>query len=128
MKKENGGYKTRDKYLAYHRNFQLHRHGITEEDFGWLVHVWQANMCALCLEEFTGTPHIDHAHSCDKPHPHDKGLHKYGCPFCIRGALCGTRNRYRILGIEFLADQEIFVHRYLGLRPILIRRQRDSSK
>lgn len=59
---------TRRYYLKY-------QFGITPE-YVEEMRVKQASKCAICLEEFTSTPHIDHCHTSNK----------------IRALLCGQCN------------------------------------
>lgn len=46
----------------------------------------QNNRCAICVEEFTKSPHVDHDHSCC-PQPGKS------CGKCIRGLLCSNCNK-----------------------------------
>ncbi len=66
----------------------------------------QESRCAICAEEFTATPHIDHDHACCPG--------KGSCGSCVRGLLCGPCNR-RLAWIEDIAWKHR-AERYLGWR------------
>ena len=107
-------------YKEYQRVHILRRHGIEAIDYAWLTTIYQQDRCALCdksLSEFPKSErHIDHAHNCPNTNRYGQ---EFGCPLCIRGVLCGTCNRYRIPGIEFISEKGLFHHPYLSRRPIL---------
>ena len=101
------------------------KHGITEIEYNQLLKE-QNHGCALCKEKFTGslkrgfTPHIDHNHKCSEHVP------RHGCQLCIRGILCGTCNRFRVIGLEFLHDEKLYSHPFLLQRPVLDLRKNDG--
>lgn len=109
------------------RAYNCRKHRIIQKEFNWLFKTHQKRRCALCNQEFPvpftrgRAPNIDHAHDCDK-----HGF-RYGCAFCIRGILCNVCNRFRIPGIEFLAEHGSFTHPYLLKRPILMFRSKHSE-
>lgn len=74
-----------------HRN---NRHHITQETFDKQL-ADQDNKCAVCLQEFTSTPHIDHDHRCCSP--------LKSCDKCRRGLLCQDCN----LGIGRFKDNVV---------------------
>jgi hypothetical protein len=59
------------------------RHGITQEWFDEKRQE-QENRCAICNQEFTETPHIDHKHSCCPK--------LRSCEVCRRSLLCASCN------------------------------------
>ena len=59
------------------------KYGITEDHYNQMLRE-QENACAVCREEFTNTPAIDHDHSCCP------GIRS--CGECIRGLLCSNCN------------------------------------
>lgn len=115
-------------YKEYQRIHILRRHGIDAAEYNWLMAVYQQNKCALCGTSLLALPkqqrHLDHAHGCVNINRY--GL-EYGCPQCIRGVLCGTCNRYRIPGIEFVFEQGLFQHPYLVRRPIVEFREKANE-
>lgn len=61
----------------------LRMYNLTAEEYADILQR-QGNMCAICLDEFTATPHVDHDHSTGE----------------VRGFLCSNCNR----GIGLLRD------------------------
>jgi hypothetical protein len=70
----------KDTQKIRHRN---NRHHIKQDWFDVRL-MEQDNKCAVCLEEFTDTPHIDHNHECCKP--------STSCERCRRDLLCKDCN------------------------------------
>lgn len=84
---------------------RMRNHKITGEKFNEILKL-QNNKCAICENEFTHTPVIDHDHSCC--------LGRYSCGNCTRGLLC--RNCNMGLGqfkdnIEFLRNAVKYLKR-----------------
>lgn len=64
---------------------RYHKYRLREEDFIDLIEK-QSGLCAICEEEFTGTPYVDHDHSCCDSVP--------TCGNCVRGLLCSRCNTF----------------------------------
>lgn len=64
------------------------RYGLSPDDIA-IMRRSQGEKCAICGEEFVGTPHIDHCHASGKV----RGLL---CHYCNRG-LGGARDRIDVL-------------------------------
>ena len=71
-------------FLAGQKQKRIRNHKITSEEFNSML-LAQDSKCAICKNEFTSTPVIDHDHSCC--------LGRYSCGKCTRGLLCGNCNR-----------------------------------
>jgi hypothetical protein len=74
----------RKRYPNKYKDTQLrHKYNISLDQFNEML-LEQNNKCAICEEEFTELPHVDHDHSCCSG--------KYSCGKCVRSLLCYTCN------------------------------------
>lgn len=73
----------------------------------------QDNKCAICSEDFTTTPCIDHDHSCCGP--------KKACEKCVRGLLCTRCNV--IVGVletfKYLPEAEDYINNHASV-PVAV--------
>jgi Recombination endonuclease VII len=81
----------------------LDKYGLTKEDLDRLLE-GQGYSCAICLEPFADTPHVDHDHFCC---PTSKT-----CGKCIRGLLCDSCNK-GLGSFRDSSDRLRFAARYL---------------
>lgn len=63
---------------------RIRGYGIRQQRYDAML-MSQGNMCAICTEEFTGTAHIDHDHTCCPG--------RKACGKCVRGLLCSACNK-----------------------------------
>ena len=73
----------RDNKESQRKRHRNNRHKITQDWFEAKL-LEQDNKCAVCLKEFTDTPHIDHNHDCCPP--------LKSCDKCRRDLLCEDCN------------------------------------
>lgn len=81
----------------YRNNARNRRYSLTSEKIAEML-AEQDNKCAICREEFTGTPRVDHDHNC---------CPKTSCGKCVRGLLCNQCNA----GIGMLKDSQDIILR-----------------
>lgn len=85
------------------------RYGLSVESYSLLLEM-QDNKCAICLETFNETPHVDHNHKCCSGE-------KITCGKCVRGLLCAKCNL--MIGFAERKNDIIFsAAKYLGLDTI----------
>lgn len=96
----------------------LRGHGLTQESFDALLNS-QDGRCAICGDQFSSMPVIDHDHSCCPPTRPSRS-----CGLCVRGLLCQPCNMGLTLldrGLVSEARKYISTKRLASIRNILVR-------
>ncbi len=108
----------RDRSRDTHKT-KLHRLGLTQPDWDWLV-ASQGGLCFLCSRPETRPGarclSVDHDHAC---HSFSRSGQTWACKRCIRSLLC--RNCNHMIGLVEIAGGKVSARfsDYLRLRPFL---------